>query len=413
MNDQLFAGVDRAVFAATYAAHLRGAGIDVGFHSVERCAASLVAVGPLTLDDTYWILRLSLVSRHQDVEAFDAVFAAVFDAVLHVEMGWVSPRSAPPRPDAGRDDDVLVRTRRTRDAGASESTALPWTTLPSAGDEHIGHPAEPDDLLAIPELAPAADSVAVDRPFDELDDAELERLGELLESSVTSWPERRSRRRRATHAGGRTALRRSMRAAMRSGGDVMTFVHDRPQRRPRPVVVMLDVSGSMERHARAYLHLIRPLALVHRAEVFAFATRLTRITASLRVRSTVEVIDHMNESVGDRFSGTRIAHSFRTLLHHRSWSTAVRGAVVLICSDGWDTDDPADLEREMKRLSLLAHRIVWVNPRAAADGFEPLAGGMSTALPYCDSFLAGNTARSMGEVIDAMTDRVSSRGEIG
>jgi uncharacterized protein with von Willebrand factor type A (vWA) domain len=194
-----------------------------------------------------------------------------------------------------------------------------------------------------------------------------------------------------------------MRAAMRTGGDVMTLAHEQRRLRPRPVVVLLDVSGSMERHARAYLHLVRPLALVHRAEVFAFATRLTRITPAIRARSCADVIDHMNESVGDRFSGTRVATSMRTLLHHRTWSTSLRGAVVLVCSDGWDADEPEDLDRAMRRMSLLAHRIVWVNPRAAAAGFEPRTRGMAAALPHCDDFLAGNTGRSMREVVDALS----------
>ncbi|WP_051062283.1 vWA domain-containing protein [Ilumatobacter nonamiensis] len=404
----LVAGVDRALFTATYAARLRDAGVDVGFNSVERCAASLDAVGPLTLDDAYWVLRLSLVTRYEDLAVFDAVFETVFDSVLHVEMGWVSPRSSPRPPPEGTDDDVLVRARRAHDPGAPRATALPWATLPTTGDEDDLDDAGSDDHLAIPDLLPTTDTGILDRPFDLLDDAELEQLADLLTSSATVWPERRSRRRRPTHGGGRTALRRSMRLAMRTGGDVMTLVHDRPQRRPRPVVVLLDVSGSMERYARAYLHLVRPLAMVHRAEVFAFATELTRVTAAMRVRSTADVIDHMNESVGDRFGGTRIAHSLRALLRHRSWSTSTRGAVVLICSDGWETDDPAELERVMRRLALLAHRIVWVNPRAAATEFEPLAGGMSAALPHCDRFLAGNTARSMAEVIAAMTEPTSA-----
>jgi uncharacterized protein with von Willebrand factor type A (vWA) domain len=167
--------------------------------------------------------------------------------------------------------------------------------------------------------------------------------------------------------------------------------------------VLLDVSGSMESYARAYLHLTRGLAITHHAEVFAFATGLSRITPSVRARSAVEAIDQQSEAVGDRFAGTRLATSLTTLLRHRVWNTTVRGAVVVICSDGWDADDPAQLERAMRRLSLLAHRIVWVNPRAAAEGFEPIAGGMAAALPHCDHFLAGNTARSMFDVVGAIT----------
>lgn len=191
----------------------------------------------------------------------------------------------------------------------------------------------------------------------------------------------------------------------------MTLVRANPRPQPRKVVVLLDVSGSMEPYARAYLHLTRPLAMRHQAEVFAFATRLTRITAAVRMRSPADAIDHISGSVGDRFAGTRMTTSLRTLLHHRSWSTFVRGAIVVICSDGWDADDPALLDRSMRRLHLLAHRFVWVNPRAGADRFEPRTAGMAAALPHCDRFLAGNTARSMHAVIDAVIG-TSGRGQL-
>ena len=402
---ELFTGVDRALFAATYAARLRQAGLDAAFTSAERCAASLEAIGPLTLGDAYWVLRLSFVTRHQELSVFDEVFEAVFDVMPNLETGWVPNESRGPQVDEHDEDDAdaLLRLRRSPTDAESTAAALPWSTLPAAGDED-DQSDESDDHLAIPELQPAFDAVDMDRPFDVLDDAELERLGLLLEASLNSWPQRRSRRRRPARGGGQVALRRTMRRAMRTGGEVMSLTHERRQRRPRPVVVLLDVSGSMERHARVYLHLIRPLALVHRAEVFAFATDLTRITPALRSRSSSDVIEHMNETVGDRFSGTRVATSVRTLLHHRTWSTSLRGAVVLVCSDGWDADDPAELQRAMHRLALLTHRIVWVNPRAAAAGFEPRAGGMSAALPYCDEFLAGNTGRSMREVVLAMSN---------
>ncbi|MGA9277820.1 vWA domain-containing protein [Ilumatobacter sp.] len=401
----LFTGVDRALFAATFANRLRRSGVDVAFSSVERCAASLDAIGPLTLADAYWALRLSLVTRHEQLPLFDEVFAAVFDVVTDIEMGWIRERSGRDRPvPTGDDDDVLVRLPRLIDDADATTAALPWATLPPAADQADDEDDGSDDALAVPELSPSSVQVDMDRPFDRLDEAELDRLGALLEASVTEWPQRRSRRRRPTHSGGQIALRRTMRTAMRTGGEVMSLAHERRQRRPRPVVVLLDVSGSMERHARAYLHLVRPLALVHRAEVFAFATRLTRITPAVRSRACTDVIEHMNEAVGDRFSGTRVATSVQTLLHHRTWGTSLRGAVVLICSDGWDTDDPVELDRAMRRMSLLAHRIVWVNPRAAAAGFEPQAGGMAAALPYCDAFLAGNTGRSMHDVIHALSE---------
>jgi len=399
VTNTLFAGVDRAIFAATFADRLRRAGVAVSFSALERCTTALDVAGPMTLSDLYWVCRLSFVSRHTQLEQFDAVFGAVFDT----EDGTLRSerRGQEPAPSF-RDDERLVPLRRELADESTASGGLPWATLPSISFDDADESDDSDDL-AIPELRPSATTSEMQRPFDLLDEAELERVGELLESAVTQWPQRRTRRRRTTRSSGPIAMRRSLRRSMQTGGDVMTWLHSTPQRQPRNIVVLLDVSASMEHYARAYLHLTRPLAIEHRAEIFAFATSLSRITPAVRHRSPSEAIAQVTDTVTDRFSGTRLATSLQTLLHHRTWNTTVRGAVVLICSDGWDADAPEQLERSMKRLSLLAHRVVWVNPRAAAVGFEPSTGGMSTALPYCDRFLAGNTGEAMIDVVAAMT----------
>ena len=398
-TNALFAGVDRAIFAASFADRLRRAGVDVSFSALERCTNALDVTGPMTLSDLYWVCRLSFVNRHTQLERFDALF----DAVFGTDAGTLRSerRGQEPAP-SHRDDEQLVPLRRQLADESTASGGLPWATLPSVSFD--GGSDETDDLddLAIPELHPSPTASEMQRPFDLLDEAELERVGALLESMVAQWPQRRTRRRRTTRSNGPIAMRQSLRRSMHTGGDVMTWLHSTPQRQPRNTVVLLDVSGSMEHYARAYLHLTRPLAIVHRAEVFAFATSLSRITPSVRHRSPSEAIAQVTDTVTDRFSGTRLASSLRTLLHHRTWNTTVRGAVVLICSDGWDADAPEDLERSMRRLSLLAHRVVWVNPRAAAAGFEPSTGGMSTALPYCDRFLAGDTGEAMIDVVAAM-----------
>ena len=399
MTNALFAGVDRAIFAATFADRLRRAGVDVSFSALERCTTALDVAGPMTLSDLYWVCRLSFVSRHTQLEQFDAVFGAVFDT----EAGTLRSERRGHEPAASlRDDERLVPLRRELADESTASGGLPWATLPSISFDDDDD-ADDNDDLAIPELQPSPTVSEMQRPFDLLDEAELERVGAVLESAVTQWPQRRTRRRRTTRSSGPIAMRRSLRRSMHTGGDVMAWLHSTPQRHPRNIVVLLDVSASMEHYARAYLHLTRPLAIAHRAEVFAFATRLSRITPAVRHRSPSEAIAQVTDTVTDRFSGTRLATSLQTLLHHRTWNTTVRGAVVLICSDGWDADDPAQLERNMRRLSLLAHRVVWVNPRAAAAGFEPNTGGMSAALPHCDRFLAGNTGDAMIEVVAAMT----------
>lgn len=399
-TNALFAGVDRAIFAASFADRLRRAEVDVSFSALERCTTALDVAGPMALSDLYWVCRLSFVSRHSQLERFDAVFDAVFDT----DAGRLRSdrRGQEPAP-SHRDDEQLVPLRRQLADESTASGGLPWATLPSVSFDIGAEEADDLDDLTIPELQPSSTASEMQRPFDLLDEVELARVGELLESMVTQWPQRRTRRLRTTRSSGPIAMRQSLRRSMHTGGDVMTWMHSTPQRQPRNIVVLLDVSASMEHYARAYLHLTRPLAIEHRAEVFAFATSLSRITPSVRHRSPAEAIAQVTDTVTDRFSGTRLATSLRTLLHHRTWNTTVRGAVVLICSDGWDADTPEQLERSMRRLSLLAHRVVWVNPRAAAAGFEPSTGGMSTAMPYCDRFLAGDTGDAMKDVIAAMT----------
>lgn len=399
----IFVGVDRALFAAAFGDRLRRSGIDVTFTAIERCAAAIGAVGALSVSDTYWVCRVSFVTRERDVARFDEVFRALFG----VEFGRLPGQQIGPQTRSeSTSDERLAPVHRAHDGGAGAVAPLPWATLPSV-TMHDAGAAERDDSSAdeavLHERRPSADAIDVDRPFDKLDDDELARIGALLESVETEWPQRRTRRRRTTRAGGAIALRRSVRNAMHTGGDVVRLLRTEPRSRPRRVVVLLDVSGSMESYARVYLHLTRGLAIAHRAEVFAFATRLARVTPMVRARSADEAIDQLSEVVGDRFSGTRLASSLTTLLHHRVWNTTLRGAAVVICSDGWDADDPERLDRAMRRLALLAHRVVWVNPRAAAADFEPLAGGMAAALPYCDHFLAGNTGRSMADVIGAIT----------
>ncbi len=396
----LLRGVDRAAFVASFADRLRGAGLEASLGAIERSTMAMAAVGPLTLRDLYWLLRVSVVRDRNQLATFDSVFGAVFGAVRGLDPEWRGTEhvSSP--------DDVVLGLRRSEPNAPATTGGVPWTTLPSVAD--ISSQGESDDDLvddaAIPELRPSAAADELDRPFDLLDDNELERVGRLLEDALHEWPQRRSRRRRLTRAhGGPIALRRSLRDALDTGGEVLTLVHTRPRSRPRSVVVLLDVSGSMEVYARAYLHLTRPLAVEHRAEVFAMATGLSRITPAVRLRSAGAAIDGVTDAVGDRFSGTRLASSLHELLHHRTWNTMIRGAVVVIFSDGWDADDPARLEREMCRLGRLAHRVVWVNPRAGAEGFEPATGGMAAALPHCDRFLAGHNARSMHAVIEAIT----------
>ena len=395
----LFAGVDVAVLTTTFGTRLRRAGVPVSVSAMERAAAAHAVTASGRLDDLYWTLRLSLVHDVRQLETFDKVFEAVFAT----DTGLLRDKNRDREPAAGPQDGEWARLPHTSDGATADSPGLPWITLPSVSDADGSDDGGADDL-ALPELRPAATSADPDSPFDTLDDEQLRAVELLLDEKLRAWPTRRSRRRTTSHRGP-VNLRRSLRRARRSGGEITSLVRTSSTVRPRPVVALLDVSGSMETYTRAYLHLIRPLAQRHRAEVFALSTTLTRITPAVRRRSPDETVAELTAVVDDRFAGTRLASSLTTLLRHRTWSTSLRGAVVLVCSDGWDSDPPEQMARAMSRLHRSCHRVIWVNPRSAAPEFAPTTAGMSSALPHCDEFLSGHSLRAVEEVVAALTAR--------
>jgi hypothetical protein len=352
----------------------------------------------------YWATRICLVQRQSDLASFDAVFAAVFDESLGIDP---HARSQPLR--AVGDEDMLASI-----AGgpsfAEEGDGLPWATLPSVTSTTEAETGG----LALPERMPSGLEGLADTPFDELDTAQLALLGGWLEAALTSWPTRRTRRQSAHHAGRRTALRPTLARARRTGWEPIELVLTRPVRKHRRVVMLCDVSQSMQCYAAAYLHLMRAVALTTDAEVFAFATTLTRLTSVLVYKSPQLAMQQASEKVADRFGGTRIASNIRALLASRHGG-ATRGAIVIIASDGWDSDPPDELAKVMARLHRRAYRVLWLNPRAAAPDFAPLVGGFSAALPYCDDVLPAHNIGALGDVVSAIvragrSDVVSSRG---
>lgn len=402
MVADLFHGVDRALFVSAFVEKLRRAGLTVSIGSSERTAQALEAVGPIALNDLYWIFKTSLTRRRDDFDVFDRVFSAVFDFELNRTV------RQPPRRDpnlaavSARDDDALQSLRTPDRDGEAEEAGVPWITRPSLQDSELTDDDAEDDDTLIPELRPSPHHHIADTPFDLLDEDELRRMGIALEENSHLWPTRRSRRTRNNMGGNRLSLRHTLRSSLRTGGEPLRLHAHQPQRRPRPVVLLVDVSGSMEAFVRPYLHITRALASTGRAEVFAFATELTRITPSLRCRSVSEAMDRASEQVGDRFGGTKLASSIGELMAHRVWASMVRGAVVVIISDGWDTEGPEQMDARMQRLHRLANRVVWVNPRVAAPEFEPLVGSMAAALPYCDRFLPGHTLNAIDDVLAAV-----------
>lgn len=391
----LLPAVDRAAFATAFAARLRQHGLTVGSPAVETFTRALAAFAPNSITQLYWSARISLVHRRSELDVFDEVFAQVFaEATLAVDpnarrtpltrgtSGHVENAGAGPgQPDHGRGDDVL-----------------PWSTLPTP----VSRTDSSGGSVVIALRGPSSGTATPEVPFEHLDDAQLAQLEDRLRKAARDWPTRRSRRSVNDHRGRTVDLRETLRRARRTGWEPVHLWRSRPRDKPRRVVLLVDVSQSMQAQATAYLHLMRVLAVGARTEVFAFGTTLTRLTTVLNHRCARQAVDHATEVVDDRFGGTRIATNLRTLLSGPH-ANLTRGAIVLIASDGWDSDPPDELARCMARLHRRAHRVLWLNPRAGARDFTPRVAAMAAALPYCDALLPADTIESLGAVIAAIT----------
>lgn len=391
----LFRSVDVAVLAGAFTERLRSVGIDVGLAATHRFAAALNVCPPTNTQSIYWVARVCFVSDPSQIERFDAIFRLVFDSDgLPIRP---KERNLAQRPPATTG--TLIKQSGPVDGLAEARGRFTTSFRPSLSDADEADDHGDEDQTGLPEIFPSAIAAFADEPFDQLSPADLDLIGAWLEDAATEFLTRPSRRYRRSKTGGATDLRRTMLAARSTYGEPIRVHRRSHPPKPRRVVMIGDVSGSMQSFTRIYLHLMRALVRTSGAEVFTFATSLRRVTVQLRDRDPQAAIDRMSSEVADRFSGTRIASSLGELLASQVWSSRARGAVVLIASDGWEADKSHDLERVMRRLHRLAHRVIWVNPRAGAPDFEPLTAGMTSALPHVDAMLSGHTLRTMREVI--------------
>jgi uncharacterized protein with von Willebrand factor type A (vWA) domain len=247
------------------------------------------------------------------------------------------------------------------------------------------------------------DELLRQKRFDALTPAELVELYRLMAKMRVATPIRRARRTRRHRHGARIDLRRTLRGSLRTAGDPIVLARRRRKLERRRIVMLCDISGSMEPYARAYLQFLTCTAGTgDHHEAFVFATRLTRVTRALASRNPERAIQRAAAAAPDWSSGTRIGEALRRFNDLHGRRGMARGAVVVIISDGWERGDPALVGREMQRLARLAYRIVWVNPRVAAAGFSPRAGGMAAALPHCDALVSGHTLGALEQVVDAI-----------
>jgi uncharacterized protein len=400
----LLPGVDLAAFATALVVRLRGAGVPVSADGEANFVQALRRMAPSATSALYWAARLTLVNRREDLAAFDALFAEVFgsappDGATAREQTFPFP--GPKAPAAG-----TLRRAGGRPGPSSATESLPWATRTAAADDDTSGAS-----ALVPDVLPSRLAALADQPFDRFDADDLRLLGSWLEATVACWPRRRSLRFEPSPGGKRIDLRATMRGSRATGFEAVALARTRPRRRQRRVVLACDVSRSMQPYAAVYLHLMRAAALRRngvRPEVFAFATSLTRLTSVLSHRSAEVALQRANARVTDRFGGTFIGRSLGALLA-APHGNALRGAVVIIASDGWDSDPPDVLVRAMARLRRRAALLIWLNPRAAQGNFEPLAGAMAAALPYCDLFLPAHSLTGLRDLLSALASPASRR----
>ena len=349
--------------AVAFARTLRQAGLVVPVDASARFVEALDVLDPGRPDDVYWAGRATLVQRRQDRHLYDVVFAGFFGGVP-VEID----RPARPRRVALAVDDP--------EAGAD------------GGDEDAVTGPAVQVRFSRRETLRRAD-------FATLDEEELAEAWALIHRLRPLGSPRPSRRRERSSRG-RPDLRRTLRDALRAGGEPIRRSHTRPAERHRRVVFLVDVSGSMENYARALLRFTHAAVTARSAvEAFAVGTRLTRMTRELSRRDPDAALAAAAEAVEDFSGGTRLGDGLQAFNDEWGQRGMARGAVVVVLSDGWDRGDPAQLAEQMARLSRVAHRVVWVNPLKATPGFAPIARGMAAAMPHVDAFVEGHSVESL------------------
>jgi len=393
-------GDDLALVAARFGAALRAAGVPADLGRCERFASAVTVARPVTVSGLYLCALATLVASKDHIETMRRVFEAIFGGLPDLPVAGGEP-AVPGRPGAAQDPSPAADILREAAQAAQSHTILAATDQQepvTRGDEDLPG----DEAVSAREVLASATERLASTDFAELSPAELLLLSGLMRKLTLAVPLRRSRRPQQTPRGRQTDLRSTLRQARRTGGHPLRLARRAPLREPRRLIVLCDISGSMEPYARAMLQLLYCAAGGAQAEVFTFATRLTRLTRTLAHARPGLALHQAGQAAPDWLGGTRIGESIAEFNDSYGRRGMARGAVVVIISDGWDTGDPDVLRREMQRLSRVAHRIVWVNPRTQSPEYQPLAGGMAAAWPYCDAVVSAHSLNALDELTAAL-----------
>lgn len=371
---------------------LREAGLTIPVSSVITFAQALGAVDSTSRMDRYWCGRATLIHRPEDIGMFNRVFGEY----------WVGNEY---------DDDQLD----------DKAAALIIDDEDDDGDGSGDSDGEGDeDVLS---LRFSAQEILMQKDFVDYNTEEMREAEAIMARMKFVGTVRPSRRRtNSRHQRGHPDLRRTVRTALRSGGEPIRREFREPSTQYRRLVLLLDVSGSMESYSRALLRFVHASVVARsKVEAFAFGTRLTRMTREMSTRDPDRALAAAAERVVDFSGGTRIGETMRSFNDEWGVRGMARGAIVVILSDGWDRGDPTELSEQMLRLSRVTHKLVWVNPLKATDGYAPIAQGMAAALPYVDDFIEGHSLAALEQLAKVISSQestnvpesVSAHGRVG
>lgn len=400
------AASDLAEVSARFGAALREAGLPVGPGRCERFAAAVTVVRPSTPRALFLCALTTLVSSKDQAMILRAVFDQVFG-----RLGDTGSDGEPGLAGLGGLPDASPEHLLATAARAAQQHAINIAESRTADTDGEAAQDDEEEEAENRYLGTSAERLA-SKDFADLSEAELISVATLMRRLTLAVPQRLSRRQRRRPGGRRTDMRATLRQARRTGGHAFRLIGRTPAHRPRRLVVLCDISGSMEPYARAMIQLLYCAAGGAGAEVFTFATRLTRLTPVLGRTLPGLALQRAGQAAPDWLGGTKIGAALKDFNDHYGRRGMARGAVVVIISDGWETGDPELVRREMERLSLVAFRIVWVNPRTKSAAYQPLAGGMAAAWPHCDAVVSGHTVHALDQLTAALADPVRSRAAV-
>jgi uncharacterized protein len=359
--------------AVAFARILRGAGVDVPLDSVIVFVSALNQIGLENRDDVYWAAYSTLIRRHEDTQIFDRAFAVFWDQLIAVDTTSYEQQT--------ESVTLLIDSEEEENSDDSSTETLN----------------EDENTIA---LRFSNIETLREKDFAAYTDTELREAEKIMSSLKLAGPPKRSLRLQKTNRKGtRHDIRRTMRATLQHDGEPIERYWREPSTKLRRLVVLLDISGSMEPYARALLRFMHAAVVGRqRVEAFTLGTRLTRITRELTNRDPDRALARTSAQVSDWSGGTRLGECLQNFNDNWGVGSLARGSIFVILSDGWDRGEPQVLAEQMLRLQRVAFRVIWVNPLKVSPGYAPLARGMAAAMPYIDDFVEGHSLEALREL---------------